>query len=976
MSTDVDVAYVESDAPGQDRLRPRAYFASDVPAVDLDGTWRFRLAPGLGDLTADFHEPEFADAGWDELPVPSLWQLHGYGTPAYLNINYPFPIDPPRVPDANPTGEYRREFELAADFPLERAVLRFEGVDSCFAVWVNGLRLGDGKGSRLPTEFDASGAVRHGTNVIAVRVHQWSGGSYLEDQDMWWMSGIFRSVRLVARGLEDYFVHADFDHETGTGTLRIDVSEPARLNVPELGLVDADPAGPHTFDVEPWSDETPKLYDGELVVGSERVPLRIGFRHVEVVDGQITVNGRPILFRGVNRHEWHPRTGRTLDRETMLADVLLMKQHNLNAVRTSHYPPHPEFLALCDEYGLWVIDECDYETHGFGAVEWVGNPSAEPVWREALLDRAARMVERDKNHPSIVIWSLGNEAGVGENLAAMAEWIRGRDGSRLIHYEGDWASCSYVDVYSRMYAGYEEVDEIGRGVEPATADPADDAHRRSIPFMQCEYGHAMGNGPGGLRDYQDMFEKYPRLAGGFIWEWIDHGIEQTDAEGVTYYAYGGDFGEELHDSNFVADGLIFPDRTPSPGLLDYKKVIEPVRVTLDADTRTIEISNLHHSRDTGYLRWSWSAAIEGVEIASGTLEIEPVAAGETASVAWPKEVADAAADVAGEGEAWLTVRGVLADKELWAETGHEITWGQGLISAPETVAAPVGASAPAFGEDTIQLGAGVFDAQTGVLRSLGGIDLDGPRLDIWRAPIDNEVWGEHGPRHEPLKSRWYEVGLHRMHHKTLAVSVTDNGLEVRTRLGAAAVGFGLDVLYRWTLDAADVLWLDVVVDPYGTWTVPLPRLGVALTLPGEYDYVDWFGLGPGEAYRDAANAVRVGRYRAPVVEMQTPYVRPQENGNRHDVRWARITDASGDRGLSILGAPVIDLTIKPWSTQTLEAAGHRNDLRPDGRIHVNIDHAHQGVGSAACGPMLPVKDTLYAEHAEFRIGFAEIDGES
>ena len=972
MSTDVDVTYVESYAPGQDRLRPRAYFASDVPAVDLDGTWRFRLAPGLGDLTADFHEPGFVDAGWDELPVPSLWQLHGYGTPAYLNINYPFPIDPPRVPDANPTGEYRREFTVPEDFPLERAVLRFEGVDSCFAVWVNGIRLGDGKGSRLPTEFDASGAVRHGTNVIAVRVHQWSGGSYLEDQDMWWMSGIFRSVSLVARGLEDYFVHADYDHETRTGTLRIDVSEPARLNIPELGLAGADPAGPHTFDVEPWSDETPKLYDGELVVGAERVPLRIGFRHVEVVDGQITVNGRPILFRGVNRHEWHPKTGRTLDRETMLADVLLMKRHNLNAVRTSHYPPHPEFLALCDEYGLWVIDECDYETHGFGAVEWAGNPSAEPVWREALLDRAARMVERDKNHPSIIIWSLGNEAGVGENLAAMAEWIRGRDGSRLIHYEGDWASCAYVDVYSRMYAGYEEVDEIGRGVESATADPADDAHRRSIPFLQCEYGHAMGNGPGGLRDYQDMFEKYPRLAGGFIWEWIDHGIEQTDAEGVTNYAYGGDFGEELHDSNFVADGLIFPDRTPSPGLLDYKKVIEPVRVTVDADARTIEISNLHHSRDTGYLRWSWTAAIEGAEIACGALEIGPVAAGATASVAWPKE----AADVAGEGEAWLTVRGVLAGAELWAEAGHEITWGQGLISAPEAVAAPIDASAPAFDGNTIQLGNGVFDAKSGVLRSVGGIDVDGPRLDIWRAPIDNEVWGEHGPRHEPLKTRWYEVGLHRMHHKTLGISVTETGLEVRTRLGAAAVGFGLDVLYRWTVDAADVLWLDVVVDPYGTWTVPLPRLGVALTLPGEYDYVDWFGLGPGEAYRDAANAVRVGRYQSSVAGLQTPYVRPQENGNRHDVRWARITDASGGRGLSILGAPVIDVTIKPWSTQTLEAAKHRNDLRPGSRIHVNLDHAHQGVGSAACGPMLPVTDTLYAEHAEFRIGFAEIDGES
>ena len=283
---------------------------------------------------------------------------------------------------------------------------------------------------------------------------------------------------------------------------------------------------------------------------------------------------------------------------------------------------------------------------------------------------------------------------------------------------------------------------------------------------------------------------------------------------------------------------------------------------------------------------------------------------------------------------------------------------------------------PAARDGVVRLGTATFDARTGVLRSVGGIDVEGPRLDIWRAPIDNEVWGEHGPRHEPLQSRWRNAGLHRMHHKTLSVSATESGLEVRTRVGAAAVGFGLDVRYQWTTDGADVLWLDVVVDPYGTWTVPLPRLGVALTLPGEYDHVEWFGLGPGEAYRDAANAVRVGRYRSRVAAMQTPYVRPQENGNRHDVRWARLTDAGGDRGLSVIGSPVLDSSAKPWSTQTLDAATHRNDLRPDGRIHVNLDHAHQGVGSAACGPMLPEKDTLHAAQAEFRIGFAEIDGES
>ena len=978
MSTDADLSYVESYSPGHDRLRPRAYFASDAPAVDLDGRWRFRLAAGLGDLTAGFQEPDFADAGWDELPVPALWQLNGYGEPAYTNVNYPFPIDPPRVPDENPTGEYRREFELAEDFPLDRAVLRFEGVDSSFAVWVNGIRLGDGTGSRLPTEFDASRAVRAGRNVIAVRVHQWSGGSYLEDQDMWWLSGIFRSVRLLARGLEDYFAHADYDHTTGTGTLRVETTSlAARLSIPELGLVDVDPAGPHSFPVEPWSDETPRLYEGELVADGERVPLRIGFRRVEVVDGRIVVNGRPILFRGVNRHEWHPRTGRALTRETLLEDVLLMKRHNVNAVRTSHYPPHPDFLELCDTYGLWVIDECDYETHGFGFAEWVGNPSAEPVWREALLDRAARMVERDKNHPSVVIWSLGNEAGRGDNLRAMAEWIRGRDGSRLVHYEGDHESCAYVDVYSRMYADYAEVDEIGRGVEPETADPADDAHRRSIPFIQCEYAHAMGNGPGGLRDYQEMFEKYPRLAGGFIWEWIDHGIEQTDENGVTYYAYGGDFGEELHDGNFVADGLIFPDRTPSPGLIDFKKVIEPVRAAVDPAARTIIVSNLHHTRDTGYLRWEWIVESSGVEVASGGLEVEPVAAGESLAVAWPKGIVDSAdINVPEGGELWLSVRGVLAADELWAEAGHEIAWGQDRIDTPGFGQFPGPVGGPLLRDGVIELGTAVFDAQTGVLRRLGGIDVEGPRLDLWRAPIDNDVRNEHGPAQESLESQWHKAGLHRLHHKTLGVQTTETGLEVRTRVGAAAVDFGMDVRYDWTTHADGVLWLDVVVEPYGTWPVPLPRLGVALTLPGEYDHVEWFGLGPGEAYRDTANAVRVGRYRKSVTALQTPYVRPQENGNRHEVRWANLTDATGDRGLAVFGCPVIDVTVKPWSTQALDAAEHRNELHPDGRIHVNLDHAHQGIGSAACGPVLPEKDTLRAGHAEFRIGFVEIDGES
>ncbi|WP_438802003.1 glycoside hydrolase family 2 TIM barrel-domain containing protein [Actinospica durhamensis] len=1008
MDSEDAFGYVESYRPGRGRRPARASFASSLPSLELDGTWRFRLAHGLSDLTPGFEAAEFEAAGpeaaddaaargWTDLPVPSLWQLHGHGSPAYTNIVYPFPVDPPRVPDANPTGEYRRAFEVPADFPLgPGATLRFEGVDSCFAVWLNGIALGDGKGSRLPTEFDVSHALRVGPNVLAVRVHQWSAGSYLEDQDMWWLSGIFRSVRILTRGIEDFFVHADYDAETGTGTLRVDTPHAATLSVPELGLEHADPAGPHVLaGVEPWSDETPRLYQAELVADGERVPLRIGFRSVAVESGRILANGRPITFRGVNRHEWHPRTGRTLDRATMLEDVLMMKRHNVNAVRTSHYPPHSEFLELCDTYGLWVIDECDLETHGFERVGWRGNPSADPAWREAYLDRAQRTVERDKNHPSIIMWSLGNESGVGENLAAMAEWIRTRDGSRLIHYEGDRESCAYVDVFSEMYTGFEAVKLRGLAQEAPTADSAHDAHRRALPFMLCEYAHAMGNGPGGLREYRDMFDAHPRLAGGFVWEWIDHGIERTDANGATYYAYGGDFGEEVHDGNFVADGLVFPDRTPSPGLLDYKRISEPVRVSCDTETRTLTIENRHHSRDTGYLTWAWQVEGDGVLIAQGTLDVEPIAPGSSATLPWPEQAAQQP-DEPGDAvtEHWLTVSGALAKPEPWADAGHEVTWGQAPAHTPEPVASRLSpapaTSLPAHAAPAtpaaIHLGNAEFDAHHGVLRKIGAIGLDGPRLDLWRATIDNDERTIYGT---PLATTWRAAGLHRLHHKTLSVEPSASGLVVRERVTAAGVDHGIDATYRWAAAAAptagdgdETLWLTLELQPYGTWPCSLPRRGVALSLPGALDQVEWFGEGPGEAYRDTGAAVRVGRFRASVAGMQTPYVRPQENGNRRAVRWARFTGAdvggrggngvTGASGLEILGAPHTNLTARPWRTQALDAAQHRHELHPDGLIHLYLDDEHCGIGSAACGDPLPASEHVQPTPATFTLGFRTV----
>jgi beta-galactosidase len=923
---------------------PRAWPASDAQVLDLSRSWRFRLSP-RADADDGFADPGFDDAGWATLPVPSHWQLHGYGTPAYTNVVYPFPVDPPHVPTDNPTGDYRVGFRLPGDWAAERTVLRFEGVDSELRVWLNGRKLGGSTGSRLPAEFDATAALAPpgGDNLLAVRVRQWSAASYLEDQDMWWLSGIFREVRLLARpagAIDDWFVHAGYDHETGAGTLRVEASVPARLTVPELGVDVAAGDSVRLPAVEPWSAESPRLYDGQLASAGERVALRIGFRTVAVRDGLLTVNGRRVLFRGANRHEFHPDLGRAVGEDVMLADVLLMKRHNLNAVRTSHYPPHPRFLELCDTYGLYVVDECDLETHGFEPIGWQGNPAGDPRWRDALVDRMRRMVERDKNRPSVIMWSLGNESGTGANLAAMAAWARERDPSRPLHYEGDW-SCADVDVYSRMYPTHAEVDRIGRRQEAPLDDPGLDARRRAMPFILCEYAHAMGNGPGGLWEYQDLFERHPRCQGGFVWEWIDHGLRARTDDGAEFFAYGGDFGEPLHDGNFVADGLLFPDRTPSPGLAELKKVVEPVRITPDP-AGGIRVANLHDVRDLSHLAFEWTLEEEGLPVASGPLEVPPLPPGSAATIDLPPLPPTNA-------ESWLTVRAVLATDHPWAPAGHEIAWGQlpirwGSVADPGTGAGPVVHGPPGLGALHVALGSGRFDPATGVLVRLGDLRVEGPRVDLWRAPTDNDR-GHHGEALEPL---WRRVGLDRLQHRVDEVAVEDDALVVRARVAPAGTDLGVSVTYRWSAVPGG-LRLEVGVVPEGDWPCPLPRVGLRMAVPARLRRVEWFGRGPGEAYADTGRAARVGRFAATVEELQTPYLYPQENGNRAGVRWATLTDGDGN-GIRVRGEPTFDLTARPWTSEQLDAARHPTDLHPGDRVWVNLDLAQQGIGSASCGP--------------------------
>lgn len=762
---------------------------------------------------------------------------------------------------------------------------------------------------------------------------------------MWWLSGIYREVSLLERpadGLADLFVHADYDAATGTGILTVDSSVPVTLDCVELGLAGVPANMAHRIEnVQPWTAETPSLYSVTARAAGESTTLAVGFRRVGITGGVFTVNDRPILLRGVNRHEWHPERGRALDAEIMLADVLLMKRHHINAVRTSHYPPHPDFLDLCDRYGLWVVLECDLETHGFEPVGWRANPSDDPHWQPAYLDRIERTVERDKNHPSNIIWSLGNESGVGQNLAAMADWVHRRDPDRPVHYEGD-QSCRYLDVYSRMYASQAEVAAIGVGAEPSTGDPDADRHRAGLPFMLCEYAHAMGNGPGGLTEYQELFERYPRLFGGFVWEWLDHGVQLHTPDGQPYFGYGGDFAEPLHDGNFVIDGLVFPDRTPSPGLIELAAVFAPIRISIDPAGMTVQ--NLRDFADTADLNFVWTVQRDGLVEASGQLPVPVLAAGEQQTVPLPSvETTDA------EGERWLTVRAVLAEPTAWAEAGHELGCGQFLLdSSARTITG--GPWTPDW-----------FDADTGRLRRLGELPVHGLKLDVWRAPTDNDR-GEHG---EPVEPRWRAAGLDRMRHRTESVCWTADSLTVRSRVAAAASDAGLRVSYHWSA-IADGLRLAVHVQPDGDWPFPLPRLGLALELPGSLDTVEWFGGGPGEAYPDSNRAARIGRYRLSVEDWQTSYVYPQENGNRTGVRWARLTGPDGT-GLLIAGEPTIELTVRRWTSNDLDRARHTPDLVPRDSLFVNADLALTGLGTASCGPGVLPRYQLHAGPVEFAL---------
>ncbi|MBO4490189.1 MAG: DUF4981 domain-containing protein [Lentisphaeria bacterium] len=974
----------------------------------LNGVWKFAYFHAPGAVPENFFRESFDCGEWDDLMVPSNWQMNGYGHPHYTNQIYPFPVNPPFVPSENPTGCYIREFTIPDAWKNRRLLLKFDGVDSFYYVWINGQLAGMSKGSRNASEFDITDIARIGVNRIAVQVLQWSDGSYLEDQDMWWLSGIFRNVSISAApklDIYDIFAIAKLDSSGQNGHLDVEAeiinsgTRPGNELTLEAELFDQ--SGKAVVKktltsvaarigkgqctklhlsaivkkVAAWTAETPTLYRLLLTLKSknkviEYKSLNVGFRTVEIKNGNLLVNGIPVMFRGVNRHEFDTELGRAITYDAMEADLRLLKQHNFNAIRTCHYPDAPAFYDLCDELGFYVLSEADLETHGFGYDEGK-NPTMWPDWEKPCVDRMKAMIESYKNHASVVIWSLGNESGYGVNHRKMAEYTRSRDLSRPIHYERD-TTAETADMVSRMY-----IPAIGNDINKQWLPDCAELVRqncREKPFILCEYAHAMGNGPGGLEDYWQTFFKHREMQGGFIWEFCDHGIRTRDDHEREYFAYGGDFGDEPNDGNFVADGLVFSDKTPSPGMIEAKKVYAPVRCEAkNLKKGILTVANHYDFLTLEHLNVTWSVNENGRPIQSGSIVPLNISARSVGDVTVPYVLPS---NPKSGAEYFLDLTFSLGRDTPWARAGHEVAWAQFAlpVRAPARMNIVKRHLPPVdMNEDhrsfffrsnetliTISKVTGLITSWT-----RDGLPLleRGPRLNIFRAPTDNDSGRANGHTKD-----WINAYYHAMQHSIELVEYDEDQKAIRviTRVAPPVRQIGIRCEYLYTFQANGGFTLEIKGAPHGAMPF-FPRLGVQMFIPQCMDHAMWFGLGPGESYLDSREAQRVGFFKAGIESLYTPYAYPQEDGNRSEVRRAAFYN-SHMAGFAVRGLDTnFNFSMHRFTPEAAWKARHPHEIEYSDNICLNLDWKQSGIGSCSCGEPLPPSYRILAE--PFAFGF-------
>lgn len=1016
-------------------------------SICLDGTWKFRWTPVPDERIVEFYQTDFNDKDWVGFPVPANWEVNGYGTPIYVSAGYPFKIDPPRVmgepkvdyttyKERNPVGQYRRSFQLPAGWEARgQTFLRFEGVMSAFYVWINGERVGYSQGSMEPSEFNITNYLHAGENQIALEVYRYSDGSYLEDQDFWRFGGIHRSIHLlhtpdirirdyavrtlpVSTDYQDFILQIDpqfsvYRGMTGKGTtlqgvlkdasgreiatLKGDVEDildlehkAGRMNewYPQrgprkLGRMSATIKSPKR-----WTAETPYLYklhltlltaEGEVI---EQVEQSVGFRSVEIRNGQLLVNGAPVRFRGVNRHEHDPRTARVMSEERMLQDILLMKQANINAVRTSHYPNVSRWYELCDSLGLYVMDEADIEEHGLRGIL-----ASTPDWHAAFLDRAVRMAERDKNHPSIVMWSMGNESGYGPNFAAISAWLHDFDPTRPVHYEGAQGAGGEsdpktVDVISRFYTRVKQ-EYLNPGIaEGEDKERAENARWERLleiaertndnrPVMTSEYAHSMGNALGNFKEYWDEIYSNPRMLGGFIWDWVDQGIYKTLPDGRIMVAYGGDFGDKPNLKAFCFNGLLMSDRETTPKYWEVKKVYSPVELRVESGE--LRVTNRNHHTDLSQYRCLWTLSIDGKQKDQGEITLPEVASGESETIPLPVSIADMKASAKATSDLRLTISFILKRDALWAKAGHEVAWEQFCIQEGALLSSKLenrGRLKVRADEEHLSISGSGFSIQweknaTGSLTSLtyhgkemlahpADFPLQ-PVTQAFRAPTDNDKsfgnW---------LAKDW---SLHQMDNPRISLDsfkheVREDGaviVRVQTRNrykeGMIVTKFLYTILSDGTID------LKTTFQPQGILP-ELPRLGIAFCLSSDYNTFIWQGRGPQDNYPDRKTSAAVGLWKGSVADQYVHYPRPQDSGNKEEVCRLMLTDRHG-KGIRVDAVEdVFSASALHYTAQDLYKETHDCNLKPRPEVILSLDAAVLGLGNSSCGPGVLKKYTI------------------